>query len=103
MLGRMTRSRSLRILGIVVIAMFVAWVSAVAHAQTPGDREGVTLRIRGDITIGEGEIEGVVVVIDGNATVDGTVTEALIVIKGNATVRGRVDGRIVVIDGTLRL
>jgi hypothetical protein len=76
----------------------------LAAAQTVDiDDEGLFLRVSGDITVAANERIDNVIVVDGNAVVNGTVTDTLMVISGNATVDGTVEGDILMIDGTLRL
>lgn len=67
------------------------------------DDDGLFLRVSGDITVAADERVDNVIVVDGNAVVNGTVTETLMVISGDATVDGTVEGDILMIDGTLRL
>ncbi len=77
---------------------------AVARADdgTDGNR-GLILRTDGDVTVGAGQSVGSVVVISGDARIDGTVRDLLFVVKGNATIAGNVEKNIVVIDGDLTL
>jgi hypothetical protein len=56
-----------------------------------------------DYTLPAGDTVGTIVVIGGNAIVEGTVEETLIVIDGTATVNGRVDGDVNVWSGDLVL
>jgi hypothetical protein len=89
----------------VALAALLALAPAVALAQgTRGasDRE-FTLKINGDYHVAAGDEVGTVIVIRGNATVDGTVDDALVVVDGDAVVHGRVDQGIVVVNGTLTL
>lgn len=83
-------------------ALLFALVPAAAQADD-GDNRGFVMRVNGDVRIGSGETIGSVLVIDGNAFVEGTVEDALVVIDGTATVNGRVDGDITVISGDLDL
>lgn len=84
---------------IVLIVLF----PGLAAAQASGTDDGVIFRANGDVTVAKGDEIDVVLVANGNAVIDGTVTEALWVASGDATVNGVVDGDIVVIDGTLHL
>jgi hypothetical protein len=82
-------------------AAFLAMVPLTAQAQ--GDEEGLILRIDGDITNLPGETVGTVIVISGDALVEGTITDSLVVVDGTATIRGTVEGDITVISGDLVL
>jgi hypothetical protein len=87
----------LTFLAVVLLAM----LPATAHAQ--GDDEGLILRIDGDITIASSETVGSAIVVNGDALVEGTITDSLIVIDGTATIGGTVEGDITVISGDLVL
>jgi cytoskeletal protein CcmA (bactofilin family) len=79
----------------------VALGPTVAHAQ--GDDDSFILRVNGDVEVATGETVGTVIVVDGNVTVDGTISDSLVVIDGTAAVNGRVEGDITVISGDLDL
>lgn len=92
-----------RLLAFVLVLMF-AFLPASAAAQSPdGGEEGLILRIRGDVVIGDGERISSVVVIDGNLTVDGEITDFALVIDGNALINGSVSGDLTVISGDIEL
>jgi hypothetical protein len=82
-------------------AAFLAMVPPTAHAQD--DDDGLILRIDGHITNMPGETVGSVIVISGDALVEGTIRDSLVVVDGTATIRGRVEGDITVISGDLVL
>jgi hypothetical protein len=82
-------------------AALVALVPLTAHAQ--GDDEGLVLRIDGNVSNASGETVGTVIVITGDALVEGTITDSLVVVDGTATIRGTVEGDITVISGDLVL
>lgn len=87
---------------LLVVAALVLPATASAD-DGKNDTNGFTLRVTGDLHIPPSEIVGAVVVIDGNVTVDGTVTDSLTVISGNAIINGTVKGDTTVISGTLDL
>ena len=70
--------------------VFALLLPAIASADDGKEDNGLTLRVTGDVTVAKGETVGAVVVIDGNATIDGTVTDSLTVINGTAIVTGTV-------------
>jgi hypothetical protein len=90
-----------RYLATFLAAVLFAMVPLTVHAQ--GDDEGLILRIDGDITNLPGETVGSVIVISGDALVEGTITDSLVVIDGTATIRGTVEGDTTVISGDLVL
>jgi cytoskeletal protein CcmA (bactofilin family) len=86
-----------------VFIVFALLLPATASADDGRDDKGFTLRITGDVTVAKGETVGAVVVIDGTATIDGTVTDTLFVINGTAIINGTVQNDVTVISGTLDL
>jgi hypothetical protein len=85
------------------IACLLALSPAAAFADDGKNDEGFLLRVRGDVTIPAGETIGSVVVIDGNATIAGTVKNSVTVIKGDALITGSVAGNLTVISGSIDL
>jgi len=88
---------------ILAAAVLLALSPAAASAQEADEPEDLLLRIGADVVIESGETVGTVVVIDGDLTIDGTVTDGVLVISGDATVNGSIDGDITVIRGDIRL
>jgi hypothetical protein len=92
---------------VVTLAFVAAFVPAHALAgdEVPDEDEGVLIRINGDVRVAEGETVSNVVVIRGDAIIDGTVRDNLFVINGDAIIgdTGRVDGDINMIRGDLEL
>lgn len=87
-----------------LVIVFALLIPTVASADDGNKQDnGLTLRVTGDLYIPQSEIVGTVVVVDGNVTVDGTITESLTVISGNAIVNGTVKKDTTVISGTLDL
>src|SRR5690606_10446987 len=77
---------------------------AGAGAQTPDDGDdGLIFRANGDVTVARDEVIEAVIVANGNARVEGSVTSTLWVISGDAIVEGSVGDDVIVIDGTLEL
>lgn len=97
----MNRKR-LTLLLVIATAFLVALIPAAVLAQD-ADEEGLLLRVNGPVAVGENETIDNVIVIGGDATVDGTVTGSLLVINGDATVTGSVGEDVTVIRGTLNL
>jgi hypothetical protein len=91
-------------LAMLVIAFALAALPASAAAQSPeGEDEGFIMRVDGDVVIGADERVNTVVVINGDLTLQGTVTDFVLVIEGNALVSGTVDGDLTVISGDIEL
>jgi cytoskeletal protein CcmA (bactofilin family) len=86
-----------------VFIVFALLLPATASADDGKEDNGLTLRITGDVTIARDQTVGAVVVIDGTATIDGTVTNSLVVINGTAIINGTVQDDVTVISGTLDL
>lgn len=81
----------------------LALLPAAAFAQTPEEEDGLILRVNGDVVIGADEAIASVVVINGDLTLDGRVTDFVLVIEGNAAVSGTVEGDVTVISGDIDL
>jgi cytoskeletal protein CcmA (bactofilin family) len=90
-------------LPLALIAGFALALLPMAVYAQDGDERGFLLRFDGDVTIARDEVAGSVVVINGDATIDGTVKDTLIVIEGTAIVRGSVEGDVTVVSGDLDL
>ncbi|HLF77541.1 MAG TPA: hypothetical protein VJB57_08615 [Dehalococcoidia bacterium] len=86
-----------------VLGFVLAFLPALAFADNGDKADDVLVRIRGDVVIASGERVGSVVVIDGDAVIDGEVDESVTVINGNAIVSGKVGGNLTVISGDIDL
>jgi hypothetical protein len=95
--------RTLCTLLFALVALAPAAVLAQEATTVDDVDESALIRVRGTSQVAPGESIGVVVAIDGNAEIAGTVTELLLVVDGDAVVSGRVDGDVTVVNGTLRL
>jgi hypothetical protein len=81
------------------------WVPGLVSGQampSQTEAEGVILRVNGPVSIAAGDSVGMLVVINGDATVAGTV-RGLVVVGGTARVSGEVREEIVVARGHLDL
>jgi hypothetical protein len=102
----MLRISRIRRVFLVTCALLLALLPAVVladDATTGATPDDLTLRIAGSYTVPAGEQIGSLVVIDGDATIEGTVQNTLVVISGNAVISGVVDGDITLVSGTLEL
>lgn len=90
---------------IFILALLLAIVPASALAQAGADdpEDEFLLKINGTLTVPADQTIGTVVMIDGDAIIEGTITDTLFVIAGNAEIAGVVQGDIHVIDGTVSL
>src|SRR5436190_16851714 len=86
-----------------LLIVFALVLPATASADDGKEEKGLMLRVTGDVTIAKDQTVGAVVVIDGTATIDGTVTDSLTVINGTAIINGTVREDVTVIAGTLDL
>jgi hypothetical protein len=87
---------------IPLLAFALAFIPTLAFAEDGVD-EDVLVRIGADVHIAVGERAGTVIVIDGDALIEGEVAKGVFVINGNATVRGEVSGDLTVISGDIDL
>jgi hypothetical protein len=92
-----------RLVFLVFAAMLLLPLSAVAQDVDVDEDDDVLIRITGPVSIPADQSIDVVVAINNDAVIDGTITEALIIIDGTATINGRVDGDLVVISGDVTL
>lgn len=85
---------------LALAVLVTALVPSTALAQAPGEdrRDGFTLRIDGDYTLARGETAGTVVVISGDAFIDGSARD-VVVMNGDLVVNGRVRQDATVIRG----
>jgi hypothetical protein len=91
-------------LKVAFVALLLALLPAVAHAQGPDDeQDDLTIRISGDAFVTEAESVGGLIVIDGNVQIDGEVRDSVVVIDGNLIVSGTVGDHITVIHGDVEL
>ena len=91
-------------LAIIAVALALAALPASAGAQSPDEEdEGFIMRVDGDVVIGADERVNTVIVINGDLTLEGTVTDFVLVIEGDALVSGDVGGDLTVISGDIEL
>jgi hypothetical protein len=89
---------------VILAGLLIALLPASALADGSSDNHGgFAMRVNGDYTVSSGDSLNALVVIRGDAVVDGSIHSGLLVIDGDATVRGSVEGDIRVINGTLTL
>ncbi|HSH34263.1 MAG TPA: hypothetical protein VLB31_11625, partial [Actinomycetota bacterium] len=86
---------------IILVAVFAAPVAMAADEALPHTGR-VLMAFDGDITVPVGEQADVVLVVNGDADIAGTVN-TLTVIDGNATLNGATVESIVIVSGTLAL
>jgi cytoskeletal protein CcmA (bactofilin family) len=83
------------------VAFVLAFVPALAFAAEDEDSADVLVRIGADVVVPADQTIGSVIVIDGNALIQGTVRDVVLVISGNAVVSGRIDAELTVISGDI--
>lgn len=80
---------------VALVAVLILPHSAAA-AQESGDR----VQLGGNVVVAQGErVDGDVVVVGGNATVDGVVTGNVVAIGGYVLASGQVDGDVTAVGG----
>jgi hypothetical protein len=90
-------------LATAAFALSLALFPSLALADDGGEADDVLVRVRGDVHVAKGETVGSVVVIDGNATIEGKVDKSVTVINGNAVISGEVGGNLTVVSGNIDL
>ncbi len=86
----------------LTFGVMLALIPLTASADD-GDNGNILIRINGDVTVARGEELDTVVVIRGDAIIEGTVHDAVVVVRGDLTVRGAVEGSITAINGDVIL
>ncbi len=89
------------VVAVLVLALSASAASA-ASAEAGDGAGGLLLRVDGDVVVGPTQSLGAVVVIQGDATVEGVV-DAVVVVSGTAVLRGATVGTLVVVDGIAEL
>jgi cytoskeletal protein CcmA (bactofilin family) len=80
--------------------VILAITASPAVARDSGSRHDREISVSGDITVAKGKtVHGPVITVEGNATIDGTVTDYVGVGDGNVTVSGHVTRGVVVVHG----
>ena len=88
---------------LTLLVFLLALVPGSAMAQDNETEGSFLLGINSDTYIRPEQSIQTLVVINENAVIDGTVTDALFVINGTATVNGNLTGDVTIISGTLNL
>jgi hypothetical protein len=90
---------------VLVVAMLCASIvagAAPALSQTNDDRGGADeeqIVLSGDLVVPSGRSVSTALSFNGDATIDGTVTESVIVFNGGATITGTVRQDVIVFNG----
>ncbi len=90
------------LLGLIAPTLLLGTVFATsAVAQDEGGQPGAADQIvfTGDLVVPSGETVGTALTFNGDATIEGTVTESVVVFNGDVDVSGTVDGDVVVFNG----
>ncbi len=87
---------------VLVVSMLPASAAFAADAEPTTEKNSLVV-LTGDVTVSALQSVDSVVVFDGNAYVDGTVSGAVVVFSGNATISGEVAHDVAVFDGVLTL
>jgi hypothetical protein len=83
--------------------LVLLWPGTAAAQTAEDDDEGAVIQINSNVVIGADETIDNLVVISGNAVIDGTVRGTLVVIDGDATISGTVEDDLTVISGDINL
>jgi hypothetical protein len=91
-------------LGLFLSVVLLAFLLLPATAKAAdNENDDFLFRVGGATNIAAGDQVGTVIMINGDAVIDGTVTGTLVVVDGDATINGRVEDDVVVVRGTLNL
>lgn len=82
---------------LVIGVLLAAPALAGDSGDEPGSRDQIVLN--GRLTVGEGETVGTALLFHGQATIDGTVTDAVVVFDGHTEISGTVQGDVFVFNG----
>jgi hypothetical protein len=88
---------------VAVMAVALSLIPAVASAEDGEKDNDVLIRINSNVHIPAGERVGTLVVINGDAIIDGEVERGVFVARGNATVNGSIKEQLVVVSGDIDL
>ena len=86
------------IVALLASSLLVGTAAAASASTTEPAGQGFVFRAGGDAVVGPDERVGAVVVIDGNARVQGRV-DGLVVVSGNAVLEGAQVGDLTVVNG----
>ena len=96
---------SIRRAGVVVAMLCASVVSAAPALSQTNDAEDriddEQIVLSGDLVVSSGQTVSTAVSFNGDATIDGTVTETLVVFNGGATISGTVREDVVVFNGSV--
>ncbi len=96
-----------RLLGALWLAFAgIVLLAGIAVAQETGntdDDDSFLFRVNGSAVIAEDETVSAALIINGDVTVNGNVTDSLVVVNGTATINGSVGEDVTVVRGDLVL
>lgn len=87
----------------LLVGAFLFLLPGTAGAQpapSRSDTPDVLVRVHGDVHLGPNESADVVVVVNANAVIEGTVREVLVVVHGTAIISGTVGQELVLVKST---
>jgi hypothetical protein len=93
----------LRGAAIVLLPLFVGVGASPSREPLPGEGGDFLLRVGGPVRVSASDTAWTVVVIGGDATIEGTLHRGLVVVDGTARISGTVNGSVVVVNGQAEL
>lgn len=87
----------------LLLVIGMAMLPTAALADDGATQDDFLMRVRADVHVAAGERVGSLLVINGNAIIDGVVANSVVVIKGDVTVSGTIEGNLTVISGNATL
>jgi hypothetical protein len=91
------------VMGLIALVLVLIPATVIAQDNDGGDDGSLILQVNRPVTVEAGDTADAVVVIDDDVVIDGEVGDALWVVNGTATVNGTVRGSVVVMEGELIL
>ena len=88
---------------VALVAAALALLLAPVQALAQETREDVYVRVNGTVDLAAGESVDMLVAVNSEARVAGTVRDTLVIVNQTATVSGAVGRDAIVVNGTLRL
>lgn len=97
---RSPAKRAIVVVGMVLAGIAAFATSALAQTNVVSDQtDDEQIVLSGDLIVPSGQTVSTAVSFNGDATIDGTVTETLVVFNGRATITGTVRQDVVVFNG----
>ncbi len=102
-IGRTTLARLLAVLVLGLVTLGVCAPAAGAQGEDAGLDRSDQIVLNGELLVPKGQTLGTAAIMNGPATVEGTVRETLFVLNGRTEISGTVGRDVIVINGSVLL